>query len=162
MRIRRYDPADYDTVWALHELALREVSADAGDGPWHDDLRDIQGVYLSGSGEFLIGEMDGAIVAMGALRRTGADRGEIKRMRVHPDNQRKGYGTAILRALEARARELGYRTLQLDTTARQTGAQRFYEKHGFHRTGTEPWGRFQLVFYEKQIGDKGRGPSISR
>ena len=155
MRTRRYRPSDHDAVWALHYLALRAVDADAGDGPWHDDLRDIEGAYLDGTGEFLVGEDGGAIVAMGALRRTGPSRAEIKRMRVHPDHQRRGYGTAVLQALEARARELGCRTLHLDTTARQAGARRFYEKHGFRRTGAKTWGQFRLVYYERRLDDGG-------
>ncbi len=53
---------------------------------------------------------------MGALRRTTNEWAEIKRMRVHPDFQRRGFGQMILEALEARAVALGYAALHLDTT----------------------------------------------
>ncbi|HEY1590525.1 MAG TPA: GNAT family N-acetyltransferase, partial [Solirubrobacteraceae bacterium] len=37
----------------------------------------------------------------------------------------------LLRALEARARELGYETARLDTGPKQTNAQGLYEAEGF-------------------------------
>jgi GNAT superfamily N-acetyltransferase len=40
---------------------------------------------------------------MGAFRRTDPERAEIKRMRVHPDYQGRGFGQIILSELEARA-----------------------------------------------------------
>jgi N-acetylglutamate synthase-like GNAT family acetyltransferase len=60
-------------------------------------------VYLKNQGEFLVGVCEGRIVAMGALRRTTNERAEIKRMRVHPDFQRCGFGQMILEALETDA-----------------------------------------------------------
>ena len=63
----------------------------------------IEGVYLDGNGDFLVGLVSDQIVAMGALKKTGDRRGELKRMRVSPEFQRRGYGKAILEALERRA-----------------------------------------------------------
>src|SRR5689334_7308306 len=99
LKIRLYEPLDHDEVWALHNLALWQVGAHAGNGPWDDDLHTIQQVYLDNGGEFLVGLMDERIVAMGAIRRITADTAEVKRMRVHPDCQRRGFGQQILAAL---------------------------------------------------------------
>lgn len=97
MEIRRYQQADRDAVWALHKMALHNAGVDLGAGPWDDDLAQIEQVYLNPRGEFLIGEISGRIVAMGALRATTETRGEIKRMRVHPDFQHRGLGQMICR-----------------------------------------------------------------
>src|SRR5690349_6283609 len=115
LNIREYSDTDADAVWDLHVIGLEQTGSHAGHGPWDDDLRNIRYVYLRRSGTFLVGEYEGRIVAMGALRRTSATSAEIKRMRVHPDFQRRGFGQAILRALEARAAQLGCTTLHLDT-----------------------------------------------
>src|SRR4051794_18882364 len=115
LQIRRYQSGDHDQVWNLHNIALWQVGAHAGNGPWDNDLHDIEEVYLNNGGEFLVGVLDGQIVAMGAIRRITPDKAEVKRMRVHPDHQRRGFGRQILTALEDRARELGYHTLTLDT-----------------------------------------------
>jgi GNAT superfamily N-acetyltransferase len=135
LAIRRYQPVDQEAVWSLHHLGLQQAGAHAGDGPWDDDLRQIESAYLSGGGEFLIGTLQGRVVAMGALRRRSAEVAEVKRMRVHPDVQRRGFGRAILVALERRARELGYARLVLDTTTRQQAAIALYQGHGFVQTG---------------------------
>ena len=42
-------------------------------------------------------------------------------MRVHPEFQRRGFGQRILEALEKRAKELGYKEIQLDTIVKETG-----------------------------------------
>ncbi len=151
LEIRRYQPADRDAVWRLHNLALNQVGAHGGNGPWDDDLHKIEAIYLDG-GEFLVGLLDGRIVAMGALRQNSETCAEIKRMRVHPDCQRRGCGQAILTRLEARAVELGYTRLILDTTTVQVGAQRFYEKNGYRQFGRTTWGPFEVLLYHKELG----------
>ncbi len=123
MQIRRYQEADHADVWTLHVLGLQHVGAYAGNGPWDDDLHHIEQVYLNNRGEFLVGVLDDRIIAMGALRKTKGERAEIKRMRAHPDFQGRGFGQLILNALEARAFELGYTTLHLDTSTVQVAAQ---------------------------------------
>jgi N-acetylglutamate synthase-like GNAT family acetyltransferase len=65
---------------------------------------------------------------MGALRSMTETRGEIKRMRVHPDFQHCGLGQMILSRLEAHAVALGYQTLHLDTSTLQVATQHFYRK----------------------------------
>ena len=130
LRIRRYDDRDHDAVWDLHNLALIDAGAHAGNGPWDADLHAIERVYLNDRGEFLVGLLDGEIVAMGALRRDGERRGQITRMRVHPRLQRRGFGHRILERLETRARELDYETLFLDTKVEQAAAQSLYRAHG--------------------------------
>ncbi len=53
--------------------------------------------------------------------------------------------------LEARALELGYRTLVLDTTVRQEAAQALYLDEGYRETGRGRAGPFERIFFEKQI-----------
>lgn len=89
---------------------------------------------------------------MGALRRSGPQRAEIKRMRVAPASQRRGFGRRVLEHLETRAAELGYTRLHLDTTAEQRAAQALYRSHGYRETAREQRARFELIFYEKQLG----------
>jgi hypothetical protein len=71
VRIPRCQLADQQPVWDLHHIALREVGAHLGTGPWDDDLCDIERLYLDGTGEFLVGELNGEIVAMGARQNRG-------------------------------------------------------------------------------------------
>lgn len=151
LRVRQYARGDADAVWSLHNSALNDVGAHAGDGPWDDDLHRIEESYLEAGGEFLVAELDGRIVAMGALLRSDDQRAEIKRMRVAPDVQRQGYGRTILRLLEQRARDLGYSVLHLDTTTKQESAQGLYRQHGFQEVGSGSHGDFELILFEKRL-----------
>ena len=158
--LRRYTPADQEAVEHLHIFAIQQTGAYLGRGPWDDDIYAIEEVYLKNQGEFLIGECDGLFVAMGALKHTSPQRAEIKRMRVYPEYQGRGYGQLILDELEARARALGYHTLHLDTSILQIPAQRLYEKNGFREVGRDKYqqeigkDKYQLlevILYEKLL-----------
>ena len=151
MHIRRYEPTDHEAVWQLHNRALDAVGANAGNGPWDDDLHAIETVYIDNRGEFLVGEFEGRIVAMGALMRTDDHQAQIKRMRTHPEFQRRGFGQQILSALERRAMDLRYARLHLDTTRKQVAAQKLYEKNGYVFAGEGQVGRFPCLFYEKVL-----------
>ena len=149
--LRRYTPADQVAVEYLHVHAIQQAGAYLGRGPWDDDIYAIEETYLNNQGEFLIGEWDGIFVAMGALRRTSAERAEIKRMRVHPDYQGRGIGQIILSELEARACVLGYKTLHLDTSIVQLPAQKLYEKNGFREVGRDSYQNLEVILYEKEL-----------
>ncbi len=162
--VRRYESGDAERVRELHEVAMRDVGA-LVDGVDEPDLGDVEGTYLDAGGEFLVGETDGRIVAMAAVRPaegyvtefldTGPATGEVKRIRVEPELQRSGYGQRVYNGLERRARELGFEDLVLDTTPVQEAAQAFFEANGFERVQErrieamdEP---FTLLLYRKDL-----------
>jgi ribosomal protein S18 acetylase RimI-like enzyme len=149
--IRPYESKDSHAVWELHNLALQNTGAHLGNGPWDDDLGNIPQVYQQNRGVFLVGVFDNQIVAMGAVKHTDATRAEIKRMRVHPDFQCRGFGAVLLNALEVEARRLGYQVLQLDTTTLQKAAQKLYEKHGYRKIGRTQLRGLETLLYEKEL-----------
>jgi GNAT superfamily N-acetyltransferase len=149
LHIRRYRPSDKHAVRWLHDDALNEVGAHLGAGPWDEDLDDIEGVYLGSGGEFLVGILKGEVVAMGAIKRVSPDAAEVKRMRVRPGLQGRGYGQAMLDALHRRAADLGYTSLHLDTTVQQRAARSLYLKNGYREVGRGSLGPFECVFYER-------------
>src|SRR3989344_7425665 len=107
LKIRRYRKSDNETVWDLHKTGLRQNNAYILSGKWDEDLDKIEKVYLK-NGEFLIGEINSKIVAMGAFKKISDEKAEIKRIRVYPEYQRKGLGQKILNKLEKRAAKMGY------------------------------------------------------
>lgn len=151
IKIRPYRVGDLDAVKALHLIALQQIGADAGPGPWDQDLEHIEAEYTNLGGEFLIGEVDGVIVAMGALRKMDECSAEIKRMRVHPNFQRHGFGQILLDSLETVARHKGFTRLVLDTTVRQVAAQALYRKNGYQETQRKHDGRIGMVYMEKHL-----------
>jgi len=160
LTIRRYEPRDADGVWDLHERSLRDVGRfDPEFAHLDADLRSIPETYLDAGGAFLVGQVAGEIVAMGALQPSAAvdfhdtdpDTGVVRRMRVAPDEQRQGYGAAILTALEARAPELGFDRLVLDTMHDQTAAQGLYEPFGYEEVGRGSTPAGEMLVYAKLL-----------
>ncbi|MQA93897.1 MAG: GNAT family N-acetyltransferase [Streptosporangiales bacterium] len=155
LRIRRYRPADRDVVMRLHRIGLAQVGLRPGDGVYYDDdLGRIEELYLRAGGDFLVGEVvggEGQVVAMGAVRRVDEVTAEAVRLRVHPVHQRRGYGRAMLRAVERRAAELGYRTLRGDTTERQIAAIALYAEFGWREVGRRVVGEIVNIDYEKPL-----------
>ena len=149
--IRQYQDSDKDQVKNLHRLALEATGAFYKSGKWDGDLDKIPETYLQG-GDFLVGFMDDRLIAMGALKRISKRVGEIKRMRVIPELQGQGIGRTMLERLEERARQLGFTTLQLDTTIKQVVAQKLYERTGYVeiRRGIEGW-PLETIFYKKEL-----------
>lgn len=150
-QIRRYESADHDQVVRLHRVGLESVGAYVHGGPWDDDLQQIEKTYLDARGEFLVGVLDQQVAAMGALRRVDEHTAELKRMRVSPSLQQRGLGRQMLHALEARAFELGYTVIVLDTTARQAAAIALYKVHGYLETGREELGPLPIVSFRKTL-----------
>lgn len=151
IHIRSYRPEDLKAVKNLHIIALKALNAYFPDTFDDNDLDHIDDVYLK-RGCFLVGEVHGRLIAMGALKRISDIVGEVKRMRVHPDYQRKGYGQLILDELVKEAKSRGFTLMQLDTTSNLTAAQLFYEKNGFTRVNkvVKGWPS-DTIFYEKML-----------
>jgi ribosomal protein S18 acetylase RimI-like enzyme len=154
LRIRAYRRGDTAAIRNLHEVALRHAGAFV-EGPvgkrWDTDLDDIPASYLTGGGQFLVGEVKGRVVAMGALLVLDERRGQIKRMRVNPDQQRRGYGRAILAHLEEFAVARGLQTLVLDTAPVQHAARALYASAGYLEVARAPRNGFDLIFMEKTL-----------
>ncbi|MBP2708324.1 GNAT family N-acetyltransferase [Microbispora sp. RL4-1S] len=153
MRIRRFHWSDLDTVWSLHQVALAQVGLTPGDGVYYDDdFPHITEVYVAGGGDFLVGTISRTgIVAMGGLRRVDDHTAEMCRLRVHPEHQRRGYGRQMMRALESRARALGFSALIGDTTLRQVAAVEMYRRAGWRELRREVRGDNVVLYIEKRL-----------
>jgi GNAT superfamily N-acetyltransferase len=94
-------------------------------------------------GAFLVAWQDGEPVGCGGWRilahytddgmgeSVGEDVAEVKRMYTAPDARGRGVGRAVLKALEASARDAGMRRLILETGHLQPEAIALYEKCGY-------------------------------
>lgn len=151
LQMRRYQPGDWDQIWELHVTPLQQIGVYKGEGPWDDDLYSIDEVYFQQRGDFLVGILDGRLVAMGAFRQTTPTSAEIKRMRTQPDMQGQGLGGIMIRELEQRARQLGYIHLHLETSTLQIGAHKFYRKYGFREVGRTIIDGYDSILFEKEI-----------
>jgi putative acetyltransferase len=73
-------------------------------------------------------------ISCGAFKEIDESTCEIKRMFTIPSHRGKGYAGHIVDALEFWARELGYRTVILETSVKLESAIQLYLKKGYART----------------------------
>jgi len=124
------DVSALDEVRAL----LREYEADLPfplDFQGFDrELAELPGSYCEPHGALLLAAGRGCV----ALRRVDGETCELKRLYVRPPERGSGLGRALAGAAIARARELGYRRLLLDTTPGMEAAHGLYRSLGFRET----------------------------
>ena len=98
--------------------------------PWNDPNRDIDRKVAVGDGLFLVGELDGKIVAA-AMAGYEGHRGWVNYLAVDPERQGNGLGAELMADIEARLVGLGCPKLNLQIRTDNEGAIAFYERLGF-------------------------------
>lgn len=76
---------------------------------------------------------------------------------VHPDYQRKGIASRLLKQIETTLTDRGYQTVIAGIDASNKGSRALHERHGFSHVGTlkkvgfkfDQW--LDLAFYQKQL-----------
>ena len=90
----------------------------------------------------MVCDAQGQVLAVGRLHRVEGTTAQIRFMAVDTGQQRKGYGSLLLSALEQAARELGLDTIILQA---RENAVPFYVRHGY-----QPREKTFLLFDEIQ------------
>lgn len=98
---------------------------------FEEELASLPGKYAAPGGALLLARCDGSPAGCVALRRIDDAACEMKRMFVYPQFQGRGVGRALATAVIEQGRNLGYRSMVLDTSVRQTEAQTLYRRCGF-------------------------------
>lgn len=95
-------------------------------------------------GRVFVARSDGQVIGMVSLLLTistaeGAAVSWLEDMVVHPDFQAQGVGTSLLQHAVREAWNLGLKRVTLLTDHDNDPAMRFYQRHGFRRSGMTPW-----------------------
>ncbi len=149
--IRRYSTVDHDHIWRVHLLVISEAGVEPTHQHYHDIFH-IEEQYLQSGGDFLVGTgARGQVIAMGGVKKLDDERAEIKRLRIHPEHQRKGYGRLMLNRLEERAKELGFLRITLDALHNQYGAHALFKSNGYEEIGPAVVDGFNVILFEKSL-----------
>ena len=123
MEIRPYQESD--------ELPVVRLWTDCGlVVPWNDPHRDIRCKLEIQSEMFLVGCIDGQIVATVMAGYEG-HRGWINYLAVHPDYQGSGLGRRIMEEAEIILRKSGCPKINLQIRSTNVDAIEFYKKIGY-------------------------------
>ncbi len=123
MQIRPFSPADEAAVISLWQRCGLTR-------PWNDPRKDIRRKLAVRPDLFLVGVIDGAIVAT-AMAGYDGHRGWINYLGVDPERQRQGLGRAIMQEAERLLREAGCPKINLQVRASNQTAIEFYRSIGF-------------------------------
>lgn len=119
---RRAREADVDAILAINQRYARRgilLSRTA------DEIR-------AQLGDFRVGELDGRVVGIAALRKYGAGLGELRSLAVRDEAQGRGFGEMLVRSIVRDAREAGIGQLYV-----LTANPGYFALHGFEEVAWE-------------------------
>ena len=133
MQIRPFRPADESAVVALWQACGLTR-------PWNDPHRDIARKLTEQPELFLVGEVDGHVVATAMIGFDG-HRGWVYYLAVAPACQGRGYGRMLMARAEALLIERGCPKINLLVREANDAVMAFYAKLGYGRDAAVSLGK---------------------
>ena len=147
-RLRVASKSDSDEIAQLVYEVLAEYGLEPDPAETDADLRDIEASYLLRGGVFrVLEEQDGAIVGAYGLYPIDGEVCELRKMYLPKAYRGRGFGKMLLEDALAKARELGFARVVLETASVLTEAIGLYESYGFARYQPEHMSRRCDVAY---------------
>jgi putative acetyltransferase len=132
--LRAASNADRNDVEKLVFGVLVEYGLKSDPGTTDLDLADIQREYLDKGGIFdVLVDEHGRIVGSVGLYRLNPSTCELRKMYLAGELRGQGLGRRMLSHAIAKAKELGYSRIELETASVLKEAIALYERHGFRR-----------------------------
>lgn len=123
LHIRPYQEPDRDRIVDLWQVCGLTR-------PWNDPHKDIARKLSIQRELFLVGEVDGRLVAT-AMAGYEGHRGWVNYLAVDPLCQRRGYGRDLMDHIEQRLLEVGCPKLNLQVRSSNTAVIEFYRRLGY-------------------------------
>ena len=171
--VRDSTEADLPAMLAIYNQVIADTTAVFSETPLTlENRRAWRVARLAAGHPVLVAEADGEVVGLGALgpfRLGDGYRFAVEdSVHVRADRRSSGVGSALLRALIARAEAAGRRDMIAGVDAANTGSIRLHERLGFARAALMPdlaekFGRpLDLLFLRKRLGGGGPDPADKR
>jgi GNAT superfamily N-acetyltransferase len=127
-------PQDWDQARRLVQEYAATLDVDLSFQNFTAELQHLTTEYGPPGGAFFLAEDGGEYVACIGLRRFCDGIGEVKRLYVAPAARGRGLGRVLVERVIEMARQLGYRSLLLDTLPSMKQAHSLYLSLGFKAT----------------------------
>lgn len=154
--------ADLEQVRALFREYEAGLEFDLGFQNFAAELDCLPGAYGPPRGCLLLAVAGEEAVGCIALRPLSGAVCEMKRLYLRPAGRGLGLGGRLIATLIDRARQLGYRTMRLDTAPGMEAAQALYERFGFRDIPAYCYNPLAGArFMERDLHDSGSMPALS-
>lgn len=136
-QLRPLVSSDDEALAKLIRTVLTEFKANKPGTAYYDESTDhLSEVFLHPNSAYWVVEMDDAIIGGGGIYPTEglpADTCELVKLYLYPEARGKGVGKALMEKCFAKAKELGYAKIYLESMPELNQAVTLYEKLGFER-----------------------------
>ena len=140
--------AEYEEIYGDFFQSLGQQAVDERNQATDKERYEASEHYLPPSGLFMVLKRGEAVIAMGAYKRYDDETAELKRIWSHRKLRQQGLAAKVVRELEQKALQVGYRKIFLTTGFKQIPAVKLYLGLGY-----EP--QFQLnpdFNFEQYVG----------
>ncbi len=146
--IRLFEPSDQHAVQKLYREGLLGTTKIA-DNDTGFDMDDVDTSYSKrpGSRFWVAANLAGEVVGCIGVQNHEASTGEIRRLRVRPDSQRRGIGSKLMEAALQFCHERQYLKVTLDTYMDHEPAMRLFEKFRFRHSRSRTVGGKELRYF---------------
>ncbi|MHC4241270.1 MAG: GNAT family N-acetyltransferase [Planctomycetota bacterium] len=131
-RMRPANNTDCGKVTELVYGVLKEYGLKPDPGATDIDLKDIEQSYLERGGAFyVLEEADGAIIGAYGLYPVDEGTCELRKMYLHRSYRGKGLGKLLMEDALAKAGQIGFKRMTLETASVLREAISLYKSYGF-------------------------------
>jgi len=136
IEIRRVQPQDNEVIKGLVINTLAEFGAKGpGFASSDAELKDMYAAYQADNKAFYVAELDGVVLGAGGLAPLDGEEHsgicELRKMYFDPQLRSQGIGKQMIDKCIAKAREIGFHTMYLETIPEMKAAQGLYKSRGF-------------------------------
>lgn len=150
MKYIKYDGRNIEPLIELDKEAVEDFYDLIKDVYNRDDFYDIDKYYADGEFYLLLDD-DDKVIGTCAYHIRDNNTVELKRLRIKKDLRGKGLGKGFIKFMEDRIKSKGFNIIVLNTSIVRENTLKFYEKVGFIRTGREPFGKIEIVYFIKEL-----------
>ena len=131
-KLRPANNSDREEIIRLVFTVLKEYGLKPDPASTDADLKDIESSYFERGGMFLVlEEKDGSIIGAYGLYPMEPHTCELRKMYLHKVHRSKGLGKLLMEDALSRARQLGFKTMILETASVLKEAIALYKSYGF-------------------------------
>lgn len=122
---------DLDNIKTLFLEYAQSIEVDLCFQDFNTELDRLPGKYANPDGRLYIAYVDNKVAGCIALRRYDENRAELKRLFIRNEFRQLGISKKLVNQIISDAKEIGYKSILLDTLNTMTAAMNLYQSVGF-------------------------------